>query len=315
MGLSINDLCHYMERMGYRITPYGVKYYIQNKLLPTPIKQSGGYKKGVRLIFPDSAETLTQLKRIFELKGLGYKLAEIKKVVKEEADERFRDKQKRIQEKFIEINGQYVRVLDDEAEIDKRKNDPDEPWTDDLEKVLFDFLHYVPVVKGDSVNVIDRKLHLPMYLYQDKPVYLNDDIHEALSWVSLRREQDITWDTLEALKKKHIENYETHFFLPDVDGIKFSQNRVNWIRQRHLNEFGLMLDNYIGKIINKTIDSLSMKWENFGEPVTSFWDHEYGNIDSFINGFLEGKCTFVPTYDANIRYFLKKLSDGKKYAN
>jgi DNA-binding transcriptional MerR regulator len=301
-----------MERKGYRITPYGVKYYIQNKLLPTPIKQSGGYKQGVRLIFPDPAEALTQLQRIFELKGLGYKLAEIKKVIKKEAEERFRGKQKRKLEKFIEINDQFFCKLNDRAEIDKLKVDPEEPWTDDLEKVLFKYLDPITVVKGDAEKIINHKLHIPLYLYRNKPVYLHNDIYEALAWVSLRREHDIAWDTLEALNNQHIKNFDKHFFLPEADGVKFSPNWINSIRQKQLNQFGWMVENYIGKIINETTETLSMKWENFGEPVTHFWDYEYRDKDSFINDFLDGRCAFVPTHDAHIRYFLKKIKLRRK---
>ena len=37
------------------------------------------------------------------------------------------------------------------------------------------------------------------------------------------------------------------------------------------------------------------------------WDYEYRDINLFIQDFLNGNCAFVPSYDYNVRYFLKKI--------
>jgi DNA-binding transcriptional MerR regulator len=308
MGLSIDELVHHVERKGYKITPYGVKYYIREGLLPRPIKRSGGYKEGVRLIFPDAREALTQFERIFELKGWGYKLAEIKKVIRDEAGERSKNKRKKIMEKIIEIDGQFYFKLNEEADINKLKHDPDESWTDDLEKKLFKYYNPKNTVKGDSEKVIKLKLYLPIYLYKDKPLYLQTDIFQAFAWIKLRRSYEIAWDTLKALHRKHVENFDKFFFWPDADGINFSKKWVNWQRQKELNNFGEILYNYTGRMIDKTIDRLSMDWGNWGEPETA-WDSGYASNHTFFQDFLEGKCAFVPTAHPNIRYFLKKFEE------
>jgi len=306
MSFTINDLVQEISNHGYHITPSGIKYYIRQGLLSEPQKQ-GGYKKGVRLTFPEPKVTVSQLQRVFELKTLGFKLSEIKRIMKEVARKRAGTKRRKKIEKIVNINGQLLYKLNDEVEIRELKEDPDDPWTSDLEAVLFDYLYKIPVFKGDSKKVINRQLYIPLYLYKGNFLYFYQNIWHAFAWISLRRSYDFAWDTVEALNNQHIKNFDKYFFLPDANGVIFSPNYITWLRQYHLNTFGSMLESYFGRIIAKTIEYIPIKWDNYGVPISPLWDYKYREKDTFIRDFIDGRCAFVPTPDNDLRYFLKKF--------
>jgi len=302
MRISLNELVQEMENKGYRITPHGVKYYTRKGLLPKPIKQ-GGYGKGVHLVFPDKDDVLARLYKIFEMKGKGFRLSEILRAIRNEDQLKLEYRRKKYLENFIEKDGEFFHVLEEE---------PDERWIENLNYVIQDhnmvdvYLYRTSLFKNDPDEVTKRKLYRPSHIYDGKIIYLHDDIHEAFAWIKLCRDHNIGWYVLEAINKRHEENFDKHFFWPNPDVARFTKAYIGWRRQVELNYFGVLLKEYIERIIEKTRTQVDLKFDFMGEVQTS-WNYQYDSVDILTQDLIEEKCAFVPSSDVDIRYFLKRF--------
>ena len=306
MKISLTDLVIEMQKRGYRTTSSGIRYYVQKGLLPNPVKIGLGHRSGVQLFFPDKDEVCSRLFNIFELKGRGFKLAEIRDELKDQQRIQLDYQRKIYLDRFLKKNDQFFLKLERE---------PDDRWAKSLGEVLKDpdvsyiYLQNRPCKEDDVDQITNRRLYLASYLYDDQPVYLDHDIWDSFDWLKLRIDHEIHWDTLEALHEKHADNFKKYFFWPDTDGERFTETYLGWRRQMELNSFGKLFKEYIERIITKTLTIMSLDY--IGEvPVE--WDYRYDNIESLIEDFLGGQCAFMPTSDPDVRCFLKKIVERRR---
>jgi len=281
--VSINELVKQLINKGYKTTPRAIKYYIEQGLMPKPEKR-GGYREGVRLVFPDKEEALARLFKIFELKGRGFKLSEIEEFLKDEKRKEGASKLWDYFKSFVEIDGRFYLILEKEPDGKRYK------YADCLKNALIDldreseFLHHLDEVEG-------RGLFVTPYMYQKKIVYDLDMMTLPLSWVELRRQYDFEWDVLEAIFKKHIHNFDRDFHWPNLDSVQYLKAWVGFHRQWALNFFGADLIEYINWIQKDFLDA----WEDEDMFSTRILDFKYSNINIFIEDFLSGNCAFVPS--------------------
>lgn len=273
--ISINDLVKELIGKGYKIRPRTIKYYIEQGLMPEPKKQ-GGYREGVRLVFPDKEEALARLVKIFELKGRGFKLSEIDKFLKDQKREKAPSKHKEYLKSFIEVGGRFYQILKREPDGESQK------YADSLKDILTDLED-----KKDADEVEGQGFFITPYMYQNRVVYHLDMLIEPLSWIELRRKYGIKWHILQALFEKHKKNFDRDVHWPDPDGVRFSEAWIGYHRQWALNFFGSHLVEYIKGIHEGFLD----EW---GDDDSFILDFKYRNMDIFIKDFLSGKCAFVP---------------------
>jgi hypothetical protein len=276
-------------------------------LLPPPIKQ-GIYRGGVSLIFLDKEMIISVLARIYELKGLGYAIKEIKKVIIDERQRTIEMERKEDLVKYIEIDGRYYI---------NSKNEPDNIFflctnLPDIilsnEKVIKDLeidkIATVDHIKRDAAEIASRGLYVPRCAFNRKAVYNIHDLSAPAQWIVLRRKYGLSWDVLEGIYKKQRENLSKYIFWPEPDGIKFSREKIGYLKQYQLNEFGGHLLEYIEMISGNLNSELQDEFSGL------YWDYKYDDIQNFIDDFLSGRCAFVPyifsSMDDRI-YILKKL--------
>ncbi len=305
--VTINDIVDEMTSKGYKITNRTIKYYLERNLLPQPEKQ-GGYREGVKLVFPDKEEVLARLYRIFELKGRGYTLSEIKKTIERERAKELAGKRSEYLQGFIERDGRFynksssTNLLIPQDNLERILLSGEVPSfsreTEKLNKLEpIASYHFEQIEKSGAV--------LPIFLIGDKPAYDEFDIPPIVYWLLLRLEYDIEWDIIEALVNKHAENFDRYVFLPEPDGIRFSREFIGWHRQFKLNLLGGLFFEYL-----ELIEDGFMSVGGFADSeLTCFWGAEYETLGAMIDDFLRGKCAFVPNlFTSNQQeFFLKRF--------
>jgi DNA-binding transcriptional MerR regulator len=279
MGLkmiSLNDLAKEFNGRGYKLTPRAIKYYVERGLLPKPMKQ-GGYREGVRLIYKDKEAILDRLQQVFLLKGRGFKLEEIAKILKRQGRGKVLKQRRAYLKRFKEANGHFYFTLENAPDGKRYK------YGESLKEFFPD-----PDIKKDADDVERRGLFKTPYMYRNRAVYDLDMLIDApYPWIELKQKYAIEWNILEALFKKHKENYCHFVHWPNPDGIRFSEAWVGYHRQWAHNFFGLHLIEYIKGIHVRFID----EWD---KDYSFILDYKYRDLALFIEDFLSGNCAFVP---------------------
>lgn len=297
--ITINELADELAAENYKVTPRMIKNWLgMGDMLPQPEKH-GGYREGVRLVFPDKNKIKSRIIKICELKGRGFTLSEIKTLLRDEICKDALMKRKEQLKDYVKADGRFYRIL--------RKPYSNIIVADSLrsawDKSEF-FRLNANVLKARNWDGFDeveqRGLYVTPYLYENQPGYSEFEMYMVHSWMKLRREHDIEWDTQERLFMRHMKKFDKYFYLPDPDNVRFSTACIGFMKRAELNQFGGYLETYIDQI-RKGFVKISE-----GE-LTISWDFEYKNVDVFIKEFLAGKCAFVPCLHADSSVFLKKF--------
>ncbi len=298
MGITVKEITDELRSLGIRTSEDTLKYYLGLGLLPKPDKE-GGFREGVRLVFPDREEALSFARRIYELKGLGYKLSEIKEEFRKERRAKIYERRKKSLDNFVEFEGYvYLNIPSGSSEGIFASNlgntVTQEFYTNFREWGRFDDL-----VK--SMNMIEEKgFCLAEKIYDSKRFYDDFILNECASgWMLLRYEWGIDWDMMQSLSQKHCENIDHFFFWPDPDGKVFSDMSIRFMKQQALTEFGWMLNKYFEKVHNGD-GALQEDHSHDIRFVRWSWDYLYENTSDMIEDFLTGKCAFVPRYGGEI---------------
>ncbi|MDQ5987908.1 MAG: hypothetical protein CSYNP_03656 [Syntrophus sp. SKADARSKE-3] len=300
MALTTKQLAEELKSRGYRIAERTIKLYHSNGLLPEATKK-GEYMKGVSLVFPD--EALDDLLRIFELKGRGFPLKDIKKDLEEMRWQKLIAAYRKKLSQYVKIDGRYYvhhtnldpryygvfgnlweAVFAEETEWAKHKSSRPPGLS---EEAMFE--------------IENRGLWQAFRLFEGKVVY---DIHlaciESQPWIRLNYEYGFSWDLLTAIFRKHEDNSYKYVLYPSIDGIRFSEESIGVDRRVLLNEFGENLLPYF-EFLN------GGEFIQYGELVRH---DRYESIKEFIDAFLSGECAFVPDME-NREYrklFLKRFN-------
>lgn len=296
--ITINELVEKLGNEGYKITPRTVKHYIDQGLLSRPWKH-GGYKEGVRLVFEDEDLVLSELKEVFRLKGLGYKMSQINKAFSDRRRAKALEEKKIYLKRYIKSKGKYYFKLE-ESRIkartwNNRREYPRYIKASNLAELINDDIYKeyelsecgnLETIKKDANKVEKLGLWIPQYFYKNKPIYDNSDWFNPLRWIKLRREYDFDWSLLKQLFVKCVENEAKYFFWPEPDAVGF---RIDFSRQSLLNGSG-------SRIFETVLDFTD-----------SFSNRPYENVNDFINDFLSGKCAYVPTFFEDDPIILKKF--------
>ncbi len=293
--VTIDELVGELANRGYRITHRAVKYYLDLGLLPQPDKR-GGYGQGVRLVFPDKGVVLAKLLRIFELKGRGYKLSEIRHLILEEHCKEAIEKKREELKRYIKIQDRFYFVIDD---LDSSRGRYSKYSTNSLSSILLSpevmEMHEptkfnLDFVESACEELETRGLYLPTHLYQNQSAYRLAAMYEAYGCLDIRREWDIEWDLFESLLKKHSENLSKYFYWPVPDNVRISEASIGFMQRNLLNQFGIWLGGYLSAIRDGFI--------------SDSFHSRYDNVYIFIRDFLAGDCAFVPFTEYQNTHFL-----------
>lgn len=328
MGLTIKEVVEKMRADGYKLTENTLKYYLSKDLLPEP-KKIGKYGKGVKLVFREENEILSRLRKIFELKGKGYKLSDISKEIEREKIEELYEERKKELNGYFEKDGNFYEELD--LPPTWEKHNILEVAGDDL-RTIRAFSTYDPsnflfhdatyersglrrIGKGGRpVNalkeVLQRGLFATTLTNHGNLIYLLKDFEDYISpWIKLIEEYPIELPVLEALSNKHKENLQNLCYWPEPDGVRFTVEYIENAKRIHLNGLGGMILNYITWIREGFVAVFSdggLGGFFSPPPVLSFVsDFKYDSVDGFIEAFLQGECAFVS--QVTTPFFLAKL--------
>ena len=306
MGVTIREVVQTMVSRGYKVSERTLKYYCDLGLLPEPGKE-GGYKSGVRLVFPDEDAVLSQLAKIFELKGRGFKLSEIRESFANEEAKAALQLRKRSLKQYHEINGRYYFHLDDV--LGRLIGDRNSPYryADSMGALLDEFIKVRVPASRDFVEkctdeVEMKGLYITPWSYKGVLVYEIDDLYRAKHWIKLKTEYSFEWETLVSLYKKHLKNMKKYFFWPEPDGVRFSELSIKWKIQNYANLLGIKIWDYVQYI--RTGGVLI----DLDSPGFFSWDARYESVDDFVEDFLRGHCAFVPGHDEGQDMFLNRNS-------
>ena len=291
---TIPDLVERMTADGYKLTARKIKYYIEIGLLRKPLKVAA-YRKGVHFEYPNEEYIIERLKRIFELKGRGYKLKEIKEILLEEDVKEVAKESAKLHKRFIHHDRKVYRQVN----------------SANLDKLQF---HIAPGVKslaidlgitsidpkidiGDAAMIDKYGLFFPLRI-EEKGIHvfeLNKDLELLAAWAQLRNEFGIEWKTLKALCDQHRENLSRYVFWPN-----WSEEVVSWHTRRITNNFPIRLSGYVDRIVKPRL------FPGYGRVAS---DYKYQTLDLFIDDFLEERCAFVPMIVEEERYERGYLDD------
>jgi len=296
--ISIDNLVSYLADKGYKITSRTIKYYIERDLLPVTSK-TGGYREGVRLVFPDRDKVLSKILKIFELKGRGYKLSDIEHQFREDDRKRKKFEHEEFLKSFVHINGRIYKVFKQAPDGDKFKSFVNA--TDLLSREVcndsgvFKFCSFIDA-QGDVLEIERCGLFLSPYILRNGDFFYDTRrVFEVVAWITLHREYDISWDILESLSKKHFENLDKYYHWPNADGVRFSVSYISFLKALRLNAFGSRLEGFIESLHSRISTS------------DDRCDYRYGDVDLFITDFLSDRCAFVSSPFQDSEDFLKKF--------
>lgn len=300
--ITISALAEKMDAKGYKVTPTTIKYYVSEGLLP-PTDKMGGYREGVKSFFDNEEEVVERLTKIFQLKGRGFKLAEIRAHLRE-AD---RAKAIKIRAEFLKrfrlFKNEYVLEIDDfhreasriiladsfsdafqPSNIDMITAELQQEWSSQI---------FHPITDWPS-RIESLGLFRLTTVHEDKFAIRLDQFRYASYWVAIHREYMIAWDVLDAINKKHIQNFDTYIMFPEIDNKRFTAEHIGYLRQSELNYFGITLHEYLKSIKSSSTHFFRSGYNEQNElQVQVDWDSEYDDVNIFIDDFLHGRCAFV----------------------
>ena len=276
-----------------------------------PTRKRGGYREGVKLVFEDAEEAEASARQIFELKGRGFTLSEIKKVFEEKASVKALERHKKFLNNFIKMGERIYKrfaVVDglNYGELDRLRIVMLE---DGPAQFNLSTCGGIKKIKEAADKVEALGLYGAPYLYGDKPLYDSDNLYQPSAWISLRLEYDLDWRVLKDLHRRHSENLEKIWFWPSPDGNRFTNLSLEWERQCQRDYLGTYLMAYF-EWMRKGFPINSTEILYFGSPIRC---DRYEDIHQLIDDFIGGRCAFVPGgYDyEEMCVFLKRFGEGE----
>ncbi len=290
---TIREIVDDLVMEGYRITARTVKYYIDAGLIPIPDKE-GGYKEGVRLVFKNGKVAKDRIKRIYELKGKGYKLSEISEALIEEDKTKYFHRTTEWLGNFVEREGKFFFTIESEDEridkVDSIASLMADPANRARGEYLLNRLNGSPskidFMRNDFIEIEKRNLVTPINLVKNKASYEISTFSAGVDYILLHRRYDLSWDTIEALHKQNARNFDKYIALPEIDNKRFTREWLGWYRQYELNKFGI----YALQYLDRMADGFARKGST---RLLRYWDSVYEDVDTFVSEFLEGKCAFL----------------------
>lgn len=322
--ISFEELAQEMRRQGFKITSRTIrKYTLDDMLMPDTVK-AGGYRQGVKRVFPDRVGAIERLRRILELRGKGYTIFEILRTFEDEDNDRAIRRRKNDLKCYILKNGRYYYQLTKKynsilfqaaSNITELFKTLLESNIEEVELFKVSYKNSKIIYRQGKIYWEDLKqieklsLFHPTFIYKDKFVYnisklSVNDLTSIEYWYRLKREYKIDFYTLVRIHKRLEWNLKKYFFLPEPDGERFSNAMNGWKRQAQLNKFIIIFFNYLDDIGygRRVFSGNNEKTEgDFFE-----WNSEYLSVDEFISDFLNGKCAFVPAMEG-LHPFLKRF--------
>ncbi len=310
---TIREIVDDLVGEGYRITARTVKYYIDAGLIPAPDKE-GGYKEGVRLVFKNGKIAKERIKRIYELKGRGYKLSEISEALIEEDKTKYFQRVANWLSIYVERDGRFFFEMIDVREepcavaesLVSLFTDPDNEKRSEYARYIVRRSAYKIDTKSytDFAEVEGRGLIVPTDMINGRTAY-DSSIECAIDYIYLHHNYDLSWNTIESLHKQHIKNFDNYIPLPEADGKRFTREWIGWYRQSELNKFGKYVLEYLTKMANGFAYKPSIRLKRY-------WDSAYDDLDSFVSDFLESKCAFFAgvefgVHDGEAGMFLRRI--------
>jgi len=310
--ITFEDLQKRLTQAGYKVTVRALKYWVQEGLMPEPTGKKGGYREGVRLVFEDAKDAEATALKIFEFKGRGFTLAEIKKVFEENASDKAFEKHKRYLKQFVEIDGRvYQQIAPDVANLGVYERLSASLVESGRNQFDLSLCGGIKRIKSDAKKIEELGLCSPLYLIGNERLYDFDDLYGPSAWIKLRREYDIEWETLKLLHTKHSENVERLWFWPSPDGAWFTDAYIKWNKQGKQDCLGSYLLAYY-EWMKRGFRFNAAEHIYFGMPI---WCYKYATTHQLIEDFIRERCAFVSGVDEfdQACIFLKKFEKGENY--